>query len=467
MDDEDIAAIQQLPEEIRQAAATLMAVSPAAPHGAKAMAQHVSTLYCPYCGDPTQRSHLLEHLESGCSGVAKAVRDTAEKEDEDHHQQQQQQQQQQEKQQTDKRRTTTATSPRSEERRRQRPATSMGYRTPEKSHTLSNNGNVDNVENVRPNNWTGGSVGLPTNHSHTSSPMQEQQQIQQQVDPQQLHEVEEDDSTMQLRPCSHCQRTFATGRLEIHERVCQRIFGEKRHTYDALNKRTHDTPFRPTHAHTCNQCGRDFAHREEMLVHERACGGNRSASRSRRKNTPGRPQSSGGRGGSNQHNDDWGRGSVASSVGGNRGGYADGGSAIKSARRSGGRRGAAPRSSFGSALRGGNSSIMLDTLDENYQSTILDDDYSVDYDPATTVDPALDDDNLSLAGPPSVVRVGEGSLSSIAMSTPSGQYSSSRHKGSAPRSGLRHDRSVRNFIFGYHYFCSVSWLFLLCSVVHR
>ncbi len=48
-----------------------------------------------------------------------------------------------------------------------------------------------------------------------------------------------------LYPCGHCGRTFAKSRLEVHERVCKRIFGEKRHQYDAVAKRTRGTPYRP------------------------------------------------------------------------------------------------------------------------------------------------------------------------------------------------------------------------------
>ena len=47
-----------------------------------------------------------------------------------------------------------------------------------------------------------------------------------------------------LYPCGHCGRTFAKSRLEVHERVCKRIFGEKRHQYDAVAKRTRGTPYR-------------------------------------------------------------------------------------------------------------------------------------------------------------------------------------------------------------------------------
>ena len=49
-----------------------------------------------------------------------------------------------------------------------------------------------------------------------------------------------------LYPCGHCGRTFAQSRLEVHERVCKRIFGEKRHQYDAAAKRTRGTPYRKT-----------------------------------------------------------------------------------------------------------------------------------------------------------------------------------------------------------------------------
>ena len=389
MDDDDIAAIQQLPEEIRQAAATLMAVSPAAPNGTS-KAQTVSTLYCPYCGDPTQRSHLLEHLESGCSGVVKAVRDA--------------EQEQKEQEETPAAASTSVSAssrrpPRSEERRR-RPTTSIGYRTPEKSQRPASQ---KNSENVKPNNWTGGKK----NYENIENVGNQNSQ------------GEEEGSPMELHPCQHCRRTFAKERLVIHERICHKVFGEKRHTYDALHKRTHDTPFRATSEAACNQCRRTFASKEECLVHEAACGGHRSASRSRRKGSE-RPRSSGG------IDDTWGRGSVASSVGG-RGGDSiyDGGSAIKSARRSGGRRGG-NRASFGSALRGGNSSMMLDTLDENEQSAILQD-CSMDYDPERL----RYDDEINLDAPPSVVRVtGEGSGSSLMgpeiMATPGGQYSSSR-----------------------------------------
>ena len=96
------------------------------------------------------------------------------------------------------------------------------------------------------------------------------------------------DSPVELHPCRHCSRTFAAGRLEVHERVCQRIFGEKRHKYDALNKRTHDTPFRPTTIHSCSQCGRNFAHREEMLFPpcmRHGPVGSASASRKKRQGT--------------------------------------------------------------------------------------------------------------------------------------------------------------------------------------
>ena len=51
-------------------------------------------------------------------------------------------------------------------------------------------------------------------------------------------------SDVTLYPCEHCGRTFAHSRLEVHERVCQRIFGEKRHQYDAAQARTKGTPYR-------------------------------------------------------------------------------------------------------------------------------------------------------------------------------------------------------------------------------
>ena len=70
--------------------------------------------------------------------------------------------------------------------------------------------------------------------------------------------------------------------------------------------------------------------------------------------------------------------------------------------------------------------MMLDTLDENEQSAILQD-CSMDYDPERL----RYDDEINLDAPPSVVRVtGEGSGSSLMgpeiMATPGGQYSSSR-----------------------------------------
>ena len=241
---------------------------------------------------------------------------------------------------------------------------------------------------------------------------------------------------VELHPCHHCNRTFAKGRLEIHERVCQRIFGEKRHTYDALNKRTHDTPFRPTQAHKCNQCGRAFAHQEEMLVHERACGGNRSASRSRNK---GRPMSSGGRGGNNELDNGWGPHTSVSS---------SNGSAIKSARRNRGSR----TPSFGNQLRDGGSSIMLDTLDENELAQPM---VGMRFAEDETEE---EEGDISLAGPPSVVRVeGSGSLNSLNMKTPSGR--SSRIPRSANRSGNRSVTRV-SFFDGVAYLAMFSKLIL-------
>jgi hypothetical protein len=241
---------------------------------------------------------------------------------------------------------------------------------------------------------------------------------------------------VELHPCHHCNRTFAKGRLEIHERVCQRIFGEKRHTYDALNKRTHDTPFRPTQAHKCNQCGRAFAHQEEMLVHERACGGNRSASRSRNK---GRPMSSGGRGGNNELDNGWGPHTSVSS---------SNGSAIKSARRNRGSR----TPSFGNQLRDGGSSIMLDTLDENELAQPM---VGMRFAEEETEE---EEGDISLAGPPSVVRVeGSGSLNSLNMKTPSGR--SARIPRSANRSGNRSVTRV-SFFDGVAYLAMFSKLIL-------
>eukprot|EP00946_MAST-07B_sp_MAST-7B-sp1_P004079 g4079.t1 len=61
-----------LPQEIRQAAVTLMAVSPAAGSAAHKANIMVSSLFCPYCGERTARDSLLQHLERTCSGVIAA-----------------------------------------------------------------------------------------------------------------------------------------------------------------------------------------------------------------------------------------------------------------------------------------------------------------------------------------------------------------------------------------------------------
>ncbi len=51
-------------------------------------------------------------------------------------------------------------------------------------------------------------------------------------------------SDVKLYPCEHCDRTFAYSRLAVHQRVCQKIFGEKRVPYDAGRARLKGTPFR-------------------------------------------------------------------------------------------------------------------------------------------------------------------------------------------------------------------------------
>ena len=51
-------------------------------------------------------------------------------------------------------------------------------------------------------------------------------------------------SELKLYPCEHCNRTFARSRLAVHQRVCKKIFGEKRVPYDAGRARLKGTPFR-------------------------------------------------------------------------------------------------------------------------------------------------------------------------------------------------------------------------------
>ena len=111
--------------------------------------------------------------------------------------------------------------------------------------------------------------------------------------------------------------------------------------------------------------------------------------------------------------DGWGHSSSVSS---------SNGSAIKSARRN--NRGSRTPS-FGNQLRDGGSSIMLDTLDENELAqpseggsmtgmTFMEQEEGVEE----------EEGDISLAGPPSVVRVeGSGSLNSLNMKTPSGRSS--------------------------------------------
>ena len=313
-----------LPQEIRQAAVTLMAVSPAAGSAAHKANIMVSSLFCPYCGERTARDSLLQHLERTCTGVIAASKAD--------HQNLSEQSQPADINNADgdlkaghSNSRSMLVSGRSQResvddygleymdhadssgsplrsaanhREVERPVTSIGYRTPEKKaqhqskrrhdqdkaseslsrqyHSNKEKGSIPTSRDIASESATGGTANTSAPNGGLDYPG-----------------TALPDSPVELHPCRHCSRTFAAGRLEVHERVCQRIFGEKRHKYDALNKRTHDTPFRPTTIHSCSQCGRNFAHREEMLVHERACAmghlGSASASRKKRQRstTPG------------------------------------------------------------------------------------------------------------------------------------------------------------------------------------
>eukprot|EP00948_MAST-09A_sp_MAST-9A-sp1_P001070 g1070.t1 len=77
-----------------------------------------------------------------------------------------------------------------------------------------------------------------------------------------------------LVPCPECGRTFLKHRLEVHARVCRRIFQEKRIPFDSMQRRLKDTPNRTVvcaGAHRCPICSTSFVNDDALSAHMTVC----------------------------------------------------------------------------------------------------------------------------------------------------------------------------------------------------
>lgn len=75
------------------------------------------------------------------------------------------------------------------------------------------------------------------------------------------------------KPCPDCGRRFAPGALEVHVRVCARVFGQTPARFDSKQARVRGTPAAKFHdaAPPCPHCDKRFSHRADLLHHVKIC----------------------------------------------------------------------------------------------------------------------------------------------------------------------------------------------------
>lgn len=76
-------------------------------------------------------------------------------------------------------------------------------------------------------------------------------------------------------PCSDCGRNFLPAALEVHARVCARVFGKTPNRFDAAKARVRNTPAARFNEQPkpCSRCGKRFGHTSDLKHHLQLCGG--------------------------------------------------------------------------------------------------------------------------------------------------------------------------------------------------
>ncbi len=189
---------------IKQAAIVLLSASPST----------VRNLHCPYCGDHVERKFFIAHLQ-GCECLSTYIN----------------------------------ASPSRKKDINNRTNNSENQQNHHSTSTIGTDGRFESKTENNTIKWGPDHIVTPSKNTIRPSTTPGYRTPIHEINRSSDNESEESKSNsspgeVTLYPCTHCGRTFAESRLEVHERVCQRIFGEKRYQYDAVAKRTKGTPYR-------------------------------------------------------------------------------------------------------------------------------------------------------------------------------------------------------------------------------